>query len=273
MSLTSLPSSLRASTAWRLLGARSFSSTSSQRASVLFALGALSNSRETQHFNKLSNLSRIEHSPPLKLIKQSEVDPFPLPSPPPRPAFPVIRKLARSTAAWDDKALKVGREVLTSHARQYNRLQRALERATRREARKEQQSQKERAQWQAQALKMRQEMRSAGVAILLSIGAATALATWRFWPQHGAATVDSGEMGRRLAERAQRHFSLTPAPAVSAARREAAVAAPASALPDAATSALPAAPEPALALPASTPVSTAQPPQKSWWKGLFWKQQ
>ena len=50
-----------------------------RHASILFALSALSNSRETQHFNKATRLSRVEHSPALKLIKTSEVDPYPLP--------------------------------------------------------------------------------------------------------------------------------------------------------------------------------------------------
>lgn len=44
--------------------------------SPLFALQALSNSRETQHFNKASGLSRVEHSPNLELLRASEVDPF-----------------------------------------------------------------------------------------------------------------------------------------------------------------------------------------------------
>lgn len=44
--------------------------------SPLFALHALSNARETQHLNKLSGLSRVEHSPALESIKRSEVDPF-----------------------------------------------------------------------------------------------------------------------------------------------------------------------------------------------------
>lgn len=47
-----------------------------RNASLLFALSALSNSRETQHFNKATKLSRVEHSPALKLIQTSEVDPF-----------------------------------------------------------------------------------------------------------------------------------------------------------------------------------------------------
>ncbi|KAK0258560.1 hypothetical protein LTS09_006819 [Friedmanniomyces endolithicus] len=95
MSLTTLPSTLRATlsrTATLTITTttpRTFSTTPPRPASILFALNALSNSRETQHFAKLSHLPRTEHSPPLNLIKTSEVDAYPLPSPP--PAVPLIR--------------------------------------------------------------------------------------------------------------------------------------------------------------------------------------
>ncbi|KAM3415132.1 hypothetical protein BST61_g10257 [Cercospora zeina] len=42
--------------------ARAFSTTSSPRASILFQLGALSNSRETQHLNKISKLQRTDRT-------------------------------------------------------------------------------------------------------------------------------------------------------------------------------------------------------------------
>lgn len=51
--------------------------------SPLFALQALANSRETQHFSKVSRLSRVEHSPNLEIIRSSEVDPFQRRAPPP----------------------------------------------------------------------------------------------------------------------------------------------------------------------------------------------
>lgn len=83
MSLTRLPAELRRRAACQhLLGPLH----QRRHASVLFALSALSNSRETQHFNKATKLSRVEHSPALKLIQTSEVDPFAPPKPAAREA-------------------------------------------------------------------------------------------------------------------------------------------------------------------------------------------
>ncbi|KAK5112856.1 hypothetical protein LTR85_011083 [Meristemomyces frigidus] len=271
MSLASLPSALRATAL--SASRRTFSTSSTERASILFALNALSNSRETQHFNKLSHLPRIEHSPPLKLIKTSEVDPHPLPTPPPRAAQPLVRTVgeARSVArVWDDKALRAGRALLADQARQTSRLQRALERAKRREARQDAVMQKDRQAWQQEAKKLRNEMRAAGVWIVMSIGTATALATWRFLPRSSALAADSGEMGRKIAERARRAIPL-PA-AVSA---EPTVAAPAVTAPIAQTAA-PLAPafEPALTtVPSHTPTFAPSQAKATWWRGLFWKQQ
>lgn len=58
-------------------------SPTSSGTSPLFALQALANSRETQHFNKASRLSRVDHSPNLEIIRSSEVDPFKKRVPPP----------------------------------------------------------------------------------------------------------------------------------------------------------------------------------------------
>lgn len=267
MSLAGLPTALR--TPVFTASRRTFSTTSAERASILFALNALSNSRETQHFNKLSQLSRIEHSPPLKLIKTSEIDPYPLPSPPPKVVQPLVRVVggARSAArVWDDKALRVGRAILADQARQVSRLQRALERAQKREARQATTMQRDKQAWQQEAHKLRNEVRAAGVWIVLSIGTATALATWRFKPP----AADSGEMGRKIAERAR---SVVPLPA--ALTTDYGVAAPAVAAPVVAQTAA----APALAFepaPATLPTYTLTPSQPqttgSWWRSLFWKQ-
>jgi len=146
-----LPSALRAiSTATpitAIASRRSFSTTRSKAGSPFFALASLSNSRETQHLNKISRLSRVEHSPSLKLIQTSEVQPFkpsPAPTSTPTPvakapadgsrkaAFPVQQQL--SQRVWDDRALKVGRAVLAEHARRVRGLQAALGRAKRKAA-------------------------------------------------------------------------------------------------------------------------------------------
>jgi hypothetical protein len=225
---------------------------------VLFALSALSNSRETQHFNKLTRLPRIEHSPPLKLIKTGEVDPFPLPTPP-KPAvssgWPVrIRSPAK---IWDEKALRVGRVFLTDQARRTHRLQRSLARAKRREVKKNALVVRERRAWHEERKKLRDDMRAAGAWILVSIGTATALAMWRFWPSRDAPT-DSGQLGRKLAARAA---SAMPLPAVASQEPVAAIP------PAAATNA---------AGETSQSVAMADKlvnqVQSSWWRGLFWKQ-
>ncbi|KAK3068844.1 hypothetical protein LTR53_013278, partial [Teratosphaeriaceae sp. CCFEE 6253] len=216
MSLTGMASACRTSRlSSPLVSARTFSTTPHRRASILFALNALSNSRETQHFNKLTRLDRIEHSPPLKLIKTSEIDPYPLPALPPKPsAAPLVRDAAARSAShvWDDRALRAGRAVLANSARHVSRLQRALQRAKSREARQVVRAQVDKAAWQQEVRRHHGEVRAAGVWILLSIGTATALATWRFWPQQRP--TDSADLGRRLAATAQRSMPL-PRAAVS----------------------------------------------------------
>ncbi|TKA69059.1 hypothetical protein B0A55_09679 [Friedmanniomyces simplex] len=274
--LTTLPSALR--TAVSRSTTRAFSTTPPRPASVLFALHALSNSRETQHFNKLSHLNRIEHSPPLKLIKTSEVDPYPLPALPPTPAaLPLVRALGSGSGlksaarAWDAKALKAGRAILASNARQVHRLQQALQRAKSREARHLRLAQQEKAAWQQEVRRHHREMRAAGVWILLSIGTATGLAMWRFWPPQQR-VGDSGELGRRLAATARGSVGLPGAvggdavsaagPGVAAAEMPKVVAAPAGAVAPVVVSP-----------PAPAAVAMVEPQRAGWWRSLFWKQQ
>ena len=257
--------SLRWSTAHRRL----FHTTVSQRASILFALGALSNSRETQHFNKISRLSRIEHSPVLKLIKTSEVDAYPLPMPPPTVVqAPWLKpESARSAQqAWDHRALRVGRTVLADQARQTRRLQLALARSRRREAKRELALEKARYVWQTEATRLRNDMRVAGVWILLSMGTATALATWRFWPQQAMPTLDSADIGRKIAASAK---AAIPLPAVTGAETAMSAAMtrhvePAVVAPKVAT---------AQSAPIPTPSAVSIRDERVWWKNMFWKQQ
>lgn len=249
-----------------------FHTSSTARASILFALGALSNSRETQHFNKLSRLKRVEHSPPLKLIQTSEVDPWPLPTPPLKPVPQPWHRSSTSTASaaevWDAKALRVGRVILANEARRTNRLQRLLMRSRKRAARQEARLTKDKSAWQAERRKMRNDMRAAGIWILLSMGTATALATWRFWPQKDR-YPDSAELGRKIAARAK---AAIPAPAVVRAE-------PAAILPDVASSgSSPSVSKQMTVTPKrkaplkQTPVKPTPQSQSSWWSGLFWKQ-
>ncbi|KAK3050272.1 hypothetical protein LTR09_008421 [Extremus antarcticus] len=253
---------------------RTFHTSSPARASILFALHALSNSRETQHFAKLTRLPRTEHSPPLKLIETSEILPYPLPTPP-LPAVPT-GKAWRSTSTppalrvWDARALSLGRALLANHARRTHRLQRTLGRAKRRELNADTLIAKERLAWQAERNKARDELRVAGICILLSIGTATALATWRFWPGARESAVDSGELGRRIASRAR---GAMPLPAIAGGVVEPVVAT--SSVPLAATAVERVPPQ---VVPVSSVAPSAAVPgaatlkQSSLWQNLFWKQ-
>lgn len=262
MSFATLPSALRAtiSSLAAPVGHRAFHPAPSRRASILFMLSALSNSRETQHLNKITKLPRLEHSPPLKLIKSSEIDPFPCPIPP-SPAPPsFIRSIHGSRTArrlWDHKALQIGRAYLTDQARRTHRLTQALARAKRRELKQDALSRRERMAWQEERQRLRNDMRAAGIWIVLSIGTATALATWRFWPQRDSAS-QAPDMGRRIA-----------------ARAAAAMALPATVSIEQTTTAPVAVPQPPVK-PVESVVSAPSPtlaPRQSWWKGLFWAPQ
>ncbi|OQO08791.1 hypothetical protein B0A48_05681 [Cryoendolithus antarcticus] len=242
-----------------------------------FALPSLSNSRETQHFNKITKLSRIEHSPTLKLIQSSEVDPFPLPEPVTREAILTLRvepgrdTRARSTAL-DKKAVAVGKAVLSQQARRMTYLQRGLARSLRRENLKSVQLAQAQRGWQDRERKMRADMRIAGVWILASVGTATGLAMWRFWPEARAAgKVDSGELGRKIARKAR---EAMPVPAVTSGMRAARTADKAAVAP----ATVKTAPAAATMAAARTPVAEAKLEQAKRWswsgavKSLLWKQ-
>ncbi|KAK0938593.1 hypothetical protein LTR29_009804 [Friedmanniomyces endolithicus] len=283
MSLTTLPSALRTAlsrsttTTLTTTTPRTFSTTPPRPASILFALNALSNSRETQHFAKLSHLPRTEHSPPLHLIKTSEIDAYPLPSPP--PAVPLVR-LPQSTAfqpaarTWDSRALATGRAILANHARHTARLQHALRRSSARETRLLLLAKRDKAAWQHEARRHHSEMRAAGVWIVLSIGTATGLAMWRFWPARGVS--DSGELGRRLAATARGSAGLPVvggSEAVGGYMGSGVVGAEVAAAPVAAV-------EPVVvvgpAVASSPPAATivgVEPVKTSRWKSLFWRHQ
>lgn len=124
-------------------GARRISTTASLRGSPLFALGALSNARETQHLAKESRLSRVEHSPNLQLIQSSEVAPFARakPASPPSPApylfkqkqQPIPESVSVPKQALTDDSMKeadlmsVGRAILADKDQQLAQLRDALE--------------------------------------------------------------------------------------------------------------------------------------------------
>ncbi|RMY66657.1 hypothetical protein D0862_15170 [Hortaea werneckii] len=232
---------------------QTFSTSSTSRGSILFSLNSLSNSRETQHFNKLSKLNRVEHSPPLKLIEQSEVKPYPLPTLPPNLSEePISESPAISdTPTSEQQASDIGRAVLAQHAKQLRNLQR-------RKKRQRLAFETERKAWRAERAKYQAQMREAGGLLLVSIAVATGLATWRFWPDHKEVVgTESGVLGREMGSGVEqaRQVSTPALEGVEANLATLSEPAPPSGIP----------------LPPPTPAATSST-EGSWWRGLFWKE-
>ncbi|KAI7498578.1 hypothetical protein KC367_g4995 [Hortaea werneckii] len=230
---------------------QAFATSSPQRGSILFSLNSLSNSRETQHFNKLSKLNRVEHSPPLKLIEQSEVDPYPLPDLPPN--LPEEPALGATTTFHEriseQQASEIGRAVLAQHAKQLRKLQR-------RKKRQRLAFEAERETWRTERARYQAQMREAGGVLLVSIAVATSLATWRFWPDKSATVPDSGELGREMAGKAEEALQMsTPASEVIEV-----------------TPAAPTVPAPPREIPFPQASAASLSAEGSWWRGLFWKE-
>jgi hypothetical protein len=162
-------------------------------------LQALSNSRETQHFNKISRLNRVEHSPSLKLIETSEVNPYvPVKQLTSQKIEPVgkVEKASKIEKAGEaqavesrrhrdahsipsSRALALGQSVLHSHARSIRRSEAALSRTRDRLLRRSQIAIEREAAWSVERDKYKAELRSAGALIVVAIGIATAAVTWR----------------------------------------------------------------------------------------------
>lgn len=271
---------------------RNFSTSGGARASILFQLAALSNARETQHFNKRSKLDRYEHSPNLKLIKTSEIDPYPVPTSnvekllqngttlPPvssstaKPAFKKSHDVV--VPAWDSKALAAGRAILADSARQRNQVARVVRRLRRRESRATRILQEQLEALAKERQRMREEMRSAGFLILLSVATATGFAAWTFWPTK-LGVVDSADAdadaGRRIGEQAN---AVAITPLYSPAGTTSTNTSSATGL-DSGVSTTAATKGPDTAVPTSLLSKerpTVQPAPTSWtWKNLFWKHQ
>ncbi|GAB1739786.1 hypothetical protein NU219Hw_g4723t1 [Hortaea werneckii] len=232
---------------------QTFTSSSTSRGSILFSLNSLSNSRETQHFNKLSKLNRVEHSPPLKLIEQSEVKPYPLPALPSNlPEEPIPESPAISdTPTSEQRASEIGRAVLAQHAKQLRNLQR-------RKKRQRLAFETERKAWQAERAKYQAQMREAGGLLLVSIAVATGLATWRFWPDHKQVVgTESGGLGRETGSGVEqaRQVSMPALEGIEDNPATHAVSAPPSGIP----------------FPPHAPAASSST-EGSWWRGLFWKE-
>lgn len=276
---------------------RSFSTSGGARASILFQLAALSNARETQHFNKRSKLDRYEHSPNLKLIKTSEIDPYPVPTsnvekllqngttPPPvssssstaKPAFKKSHNVV--VPAWDSKALAAGRAILADSARQRSQVARLVRRLRRRESRGTRILQEQLDALAKERQRMREEMKSAGFLILLSGATATGFAAWTFWPNKpgvvdGAAADADADAGRRIVLEQANAVAITPL--YSPAGTTSTNASVATGL-ERGVSTTAAMQGQEIAAPTSLLSKerpTVQPASTSWtWRNLFWKHQ
>lgn len=269
----------------RFTSIRTFSTTPPKPASILFALNSLSNSRETQHFNKITKLPRVEHSPPLQLIKSGEVDTYPLPDVAKKRQQVLHSSSGRrraETAFYNDRALKLGRAILSSHARQTHRLERAVDAAQRRTLKLEAAMMKERQAWEEHRRKSQNEMRIAGIWIVASMGVATGVAMWRFWPEGRSGPVDVGEKVRRKMERG---IDVPAAVGLGVGRNVEATASPRAmpivepavggvAPPTVTAASREPAGEKAVSPAGLPPASKQEVPERaaSWWKSLFWKQ-
>lgn len=269
---------------------RNFSTSGGARASILFQLAALSNARETQHFNKRSELDRYEHSPNLKLIKTSEIDPYPVPTsnvekllqngtPSSSTAKPAFKKSHDVVVpAWDSKALAAGRAILADSARQRSQVARVVRRLRRRESRATRILQEQLEALAKERQRMREEMKSAGFLILLSVATATGFAAWTFWPikpgvVDGAAAADA-DAGRRIVQGQANAVAITPlySPAGTTSTNASVATGLDRGVSTTAATKGPDTAVPTPLLPKERP--TVQPAPTSWtWRNLFWKHQ
>lgn len=269
---------------------RNFSTSGGARASILFQLAALSNARETQHFNKRSKLDRYEHSPNLKLIKTSEIDPYPVPtsnvekllqngttpvSSSSSTAKPAFKKSHDVVPAWDSKALAAGRAILADSARQRSQVARVIRRLRRRESRATRILQEQLEALAKERQRMREEMKSAGFLILLSVATATGFAAWTFWPTRpgvvdSAAADADADAGRRIGQEQANDVAITPL--YSRAGTTSTNASVATGL--VSTTAATKGPDTAVPTPLLPKERPTVQPASSWtWRNLFWKHQ
>lgn len=125
---------------------------------------------------------------------------------------------------------------------------------------------------------MREEMRSAGFLILLSVATATGFAAWTFWPTKPG-VVDSGagadaDAGRRIVQEQANDVAITPlySPAGTTSTNTSVATGLESGVSTRAATKGPDTAVPTPLLPKERP--TVQPAPKSWtWKNLFWKHQ
>ncbi|EGP85910.1 unnamed protein product [Zymoseptoria tritici ST99CH_3D1] len=267
---------------------RSFSTTRRAPASLLFALGQLSNTRETQHFAKRSKLDHVEHSPPLQLIRSSEVDPF---APPKKVratkakdatagtrAASIKEEFERNMAQSDGSGVApltgVRMNVDTSPCdAQLASVTQELTARLERSGRDIQDLEKGLAAVQKELGSL---VKTLGIFMFLLVGGVTGVAMWNFWPQE-----KSGRTGEELGKKvAQRTRAARPLPAAGSLRRDVGIqtglgatnAGLAEVMGEAAV--LPVAASAVSAQPVAPGVQGVQSTQDEWrwYKNLFWKQ-
>lgn len=117
---------------------------------------------------------------------------------------------------------------------------------------------------------MREEMKSAGFLILLSVATATGFAAWTFWPNKPVVDSGAADAGRRVVEQAN---AVAVTPLYSPAGTTSTNTSVATGL--VSTTAATKGPDTAVPTPLlSKERPTVQPASTSWtWRNLFWKHQ
>ena len=187
------------------------SSACKQASSPLFALGALSNSRETKWLSKASGISPVEYSPQLQLIRSGEGLDATQRKAKARPALDsplksLIRRHTRrrSIAQLDARALRMGYALLDRHSKAAERFKRALR------ALKSDHERQARI-WSDRNRKLTKENGVASLLILLSVGCATVIALWKFTPESSL----ERELGRHARDAFQNQFPAMTKKAVT----------------------------------------------------------
>lgn len=171
--------------------AASFHTSTARHATPFLQLAALSQSREAQHFSKVSGLSIVQHSPALQLMKSSEVDPFERVKTA-KATTPLGQAVKPIISHQDDAAaIAIGRTILKDHATQVAVLQNALKLAQEQNVKAEEVLRSRKEAWNTERRQLEDQSAHAGTVVLAAVVVATVCATWRFWPDKTAKVADA----------------------------------------------------------------------------------
>lgn len=244
----------------RIASSRSFSTSSAYRASPLFHLSALSNRNETAHFNSISRLNRVNHSPALELIRESEVKPF--------NKSEEAEHVAVKTEKAEELMQSKGSMLDYSQAKPSTTILQATAPPTTVDAamlHTLQQMSAQLANLEARLVEMgietEKDVRRTGALVtLLAAGAVAGLGIWKFWPPEGVrsdtfAKKHVQERSRILPAEVVGHHPPTSA---GAAMGEPAI--------------FPTTTTHPVVVPAPIVVAKTEERSGSWWRSLFWKE-